>query len=136
MTDSTLRDKVESFLHINWAFKDVHGKPGKIIIEGYPKGGYHLSYNEFIDRLMQLITAEKEAVRREHTLELARYKRKETDRLIEAKRNDPHLTNVVTGRILALQDLWEKLYYPNLWDTFTEDFKYALQGKDTKEGNG
>lgn len=53
MNREKLEKIIEESLHIDWAFKDVHGKPDKIIIEGYPKGAYHIGYDEFVKRISQ-----------------------------------------------------------------------------------
>ncbi len=53
--EKEIREKIEKILHVDWAFKGAKGKPDKVIIQGYPSGGYHLSYEEFMSRLMQLL---------------------------------------------------------------------------------
>lgn len=54
-TNSEMRLEIEKALHVDWAFKDVNGKPDKIIVEGYPKGAYHTSYETFVDNMEALI---------------------------------------------------------------------------------
>lgn len=56
-------ERIEKSLEISWAIDNVMGKPDKVQILGYPKGGYHLTYNDFIERLTTLISQiEAEAV--------------------------------------------------------------------------
>lgn len=59
MTQDEMRQKIEKALHIDWAFKDVNWKPDKVTIEYYPKGGYHLSYSEFIKNIQNLLVLER-----------------------------------------------------------------------------
>ena len=50
-----LRKSIEKALEIEWAIDNVMGKPDRVEIVGYPKGGYHLSYSDFIERIRLLI---------------------------------------------------------------------------------
>lgn len=56
-----LREHIEKALHVDWAFKDKNTKPDKIVILGYPKEcGYYLSYEDFVGRVVELLTTERE----------------------------------------------------------------------------
>ncbi len=58
MSNDELKAEIAKALHIDWAFKDVNGKPTRIIIEGTPKGAYHTSYDLFVDDIVKLINSE------------------------------------------------------------------------------
>lgn len=59
MKESSIEEQIDTALHVDWAFKDVHGKPDKIIVSGYPKGAYHTGYEQFRSNMVALIQSER-----------------------------------------------------------------------------
>lgn len=59
------QENLKKALQLDWAFKNVNGKPNKIIIEGTPKGSYHTSYDKFTKEILDWHTKEKESALRE-----------------------------------------------------------------------
>lgn len=59
MKEPSIEEQIDTALHVDWAFKDVHGKPDKIIVSGYPKGAYHTGYEQFRSNMVALIQSER-----------------------------------------------------------------------------
>jgi len=53
--EKRLKKKLAEELHIDWAFKNVHGKPDTIIITGTPKGSYETDYNLFVENMTHFL---------------------------------------------------------------------------------
>lgn len=53
--EKRLKNKMAEELHIDWAFKNVHGKPDTIIITGTPKGSYETDYNLFVENMVHFL---------------------------------------------------------------------------------
>lgn len=72
--EDELRQKLEQALHVDWAFGEKHGeiaqelngnKPDKIIIQGYPKGAYHTSYEKFINEIVEFVASREQSIKQE-----------------------------------------------------------------------
>lgn len=68
------REAIEKALHVDWAFNEKHGeiardlngnKPDRIIVQGYPRGAYHTSYEYFVNNMLALFEEAEKAHKRE-----------------------------------------------------------------------
>lgn len=63
--EKRLKKKMAEELHIDWAFKNVHGKPDTIIITGTPKGSYETDYNLFVENMTHFLATALEEQRQQ-----------------------------------------------------------------------
>lgn len=105
--EKRLKKKLAEELHIDWAFKNVHGKPDTIIITGTPKGSYETDYNLFVENMTHFLATALEEQKKEILSEVDRWLwDDEGEEAIRADERKKVLEEVVDELVIWIRSQW------------------------------